>query len=283
MHVRRILTLTTVIPCGLLYLTRHNGIIAKPQAHQSPPQGWPVACFPRFRPRGRVECGANSVRSKQGAPQEAECTANITRIVLLWDFNVAVRHPNIYTSRCQLKAAVQQKYAATGKLLQGTAENKLQQANCSKSVAPTPIPVMPWKEPRPLSPRPARIRYTAGSAEEKGPDANNTTCCKADTGLPRLPYTFHGDPCMAGGRKTAATQDGSIKANLWPSPYPTDPPCLWAPRYATRAVTPGTRPTQPGYATNVLNQIPQRGEMLRRKRQDPPENFNYYAVSSRKV
>jgi hypothetical protein len=42
-------------------------------------------------------------------------------------------------------------------------------------------------------------------------------------------------------------------------------------------------PTQPGYATNVLNQIPQRGEMLRRKRQDPPENFNYYAVSSRKV
>jgi hypothetical protein len=84
---------------------------------------------------GRVEYGANSVRSKQGAPQEAECTANITRIALLWDFNVAVQHPNICTSKCQLKAAVQQKYAATGKLLQGTAASKLQQANCSKQTA----------------------------------------------------------------------------------------------------------------------------------------------------
>jgi hypothetical protein len=54
MHVRRILTLTTVIPCGLLYLTRHNGIIAKPQAHQSPPASTEQTAY-----------GANKVRRKK--------------------------------------------------------------------------------------------------------------------------------------------------------------------------------------------------------------------------
>ncbi len=53
----------------------------------------------------------------------------------------------------------------------------------NKSVAPTPIPACPVKS-RPLSPRPARVEYTAGLIEGKWPRTIKAQCCKLDTKLP---------------------------------------------------------------------------------------------------
>jgi hypothetical protein len=60
----------------LLYLARHNGNMARPQADQSL-RGFSVEHF--------LQQGGHS-------EQRAACAANTIRMVLLWEFNAAARH-----------------------------------------------------------------------------------------------------------------------------------------------------------------------------------------------
>jgi hypothetical protein len=178
----------------LLYLARHNGIAARPQGDQLRCRDSRWNVFPAAQRSGSV-CNA----------------ADATRIIWLYGIDAAVQQPRRALWRHAPGDA--DAFAAERPNNRKTRGKRTRRKrSCWQERGPDSHPQLALKEPRPLSPRPAIVRYTGSVAGRKGPEANNTRCCKPDTAPCALPLLFSLNPAWRWPKpgNVAVAQGGRI-------------------------------------------------------------------------